>query len=406
MTGWRLSLALPALLLPLSAPAEEVPPSVRTAAACAPVGTAASGRSPRVVAMPAIDASMPRKTISAPGDRVALDRTEGTALAPGDRLVVRRPMRFAGAPEAQHTIGWLRVTEVTAAGTVAQVETACTAIATGDIAEPGTDLILPPGATRTFVGGRLEPHRSMRVSYGTDGRSAQADRDFVLADRDDQPVAIGERYAAFHRGVKVEGDARPVAEAVVVAVFPRQALLRVTQVHDAVFAGDRFVLRAGASDPGSRDTAQATAAPTPVAEAPARLVEAGSAPDRQGARPPDAATAGRRVVFEDVLFALNRDTLRPEARRILDGAVVSLQNDPTLRVRIEGHTCDLGTAEYNLALGQRRADAVRAYLVMSGVAEHRLTTVSVGEEQPAHDNATKAGRQRNRRAVLSVNLHR
>ena len=62
-------------------------------------------------------------------------------------------------------------------------------------------------------------------------------------------------------------------------------------------------------------------------------------------------------------FDFDRYSLRPEATRVLDEAVAALQENPTLRVEIEGHTCNIGTAEYNLALGDRRANAVRDYLV-------------------------------------------
>ena len=99
-------------------------------------------------------------------------------------------------------------------------------------------------------------------------------------------------------------------------------------------------------------------------------------------------------------------TLRPEATRVLDEAVMALQQDPTLRIQIEGHTCNIGTAEYNLALGDRRAGSVRDYLLSRGVAANRLTTVSYGEERPRHDNSREETRRLNRRASLVVNLQK
>jgi outer membrane protein OmpA-like peptidoglycan-associated protein len=74
----------------------------------------------------------------------------------------------------------------------------------------------------------------------------------------------------------------------------------------------------------------------------------------------------KTYTFEDVHFDFDRYTLRPEATRVLDEAVAALREDPTLRVTIEGHTCNIGTAEYNLALGDRRANAVKDYLVSRG----------------------------------------
>jgi peptidoglycan-associated lipoprotein len=112
----------------------------------------------------------------------------------------------------------------------------------------------------------------------------------------------------------------------------------------------------------------------------------------------------RNYTFEDVYFDFDRYTLRPEATRILDEAVNALRETPTLRVEIEGHTCSIGTAEYNLALGNRRATAVKDYLVSRGVTEDRLRTVSYGEERPKYDNAREETRRLNRRAALVVNL--
>ena len=91
---------------------------------------------------------------------------------------------------------------------------------------------------------------------------------------------------------------------------------------------------------------------------------------------------------------------------MLDEAVTALRDDPTLRVNIEGHTCNIGTAEYNLALGDRRANAVKDYLVSRGVTADRLQTVSYGEERPKYDNAREETRRLNRRAALVVNLQR
>jgi peptidoglycan-associated lipoprotein len=112
----------------------------------------------------------------------------------------------------------------------------------------------------------------------------------------------------------------------------------------------------------------------------------------------------RNYTFEDVYFDFDRYTLRPEATRILDEAVTALRETPTLRVEIEGHTCNIGTAEYNLALGNRRATAVKDYLVSRGITEDRLRTVSYGEERPKYDNAREETRRLNRRAALVVNL--
>jgi outer membrane protein OmpA-like peptidoglycan-associated protein len=110
------------------------------------------------------------------------------------------------------------------------------------------------------------------------------------------------------------------------------------------------------------------------------------------------------IVFEDVHFDFDRYSLRPEAVRTLDEAVRVLQQNPTVKVEIEGHTCNIGTAEYNLALGERRANSVRDYLVSRGIGADRLHTISYGEERPKYDNAREETRRLNRRAALTVRL--
>jgi len=122
----------------------------------------------------------------------------------------------------------------------------------------------------------------------------------------------------------------------------------------------------------------------------------------QVVRPPAAAP----IVFEDVHFDFDRYSLRPEAVRTLDEAVRVLQQNPDVRVEIEGHTCNIGTAEYNLALGERRANSVKDYLVSRGISADRFRTISYGEERPKYDNAREETRRLNRRAALVVRLVR
>ena len=112
------------------------------------------------------------------------------------------------------------------------------------------------------------------------------------------------------------------------------------------------------------------------------------------------------IVFEDVHFDFDRYSLRPEALRTLDEAVRVLQQNPDVHVEIEGHTCNIGTAEYNLALGERRANSVKDYLVSRGIGADRFRTISYGEERPKYDNSREETRRLNRRAALLVNLVR
>jgi outer membrane protein OmpA-like peptidoglycan-associated protein len=112
----------------------------------------------------------------------------------------------------------------------------------------------------------------------------------------------------------------------------------------------------------------------------------------------------KEFVFEDVHFDFDRYSLRPEAARALDEVIRTLTENPGVRIQIEGHTCNIGTAEYNLALGERRATAVRDYLTGRNIAATRLETVSYGEERPKHDNSREETRRLNRRAALVVRV--
>jgi outer membrane protein OmpA-like peptidoglycan-associated protein len=112
----------------------------------------------------------------------------------------------------------------------------------------------------------------------------------------------------------------------------------------------------------------------------------------------------KEYTFEDVHFDFDRFTLRPDALKVLDDAIAAMKTDSTLRLTIEGHTCNIGTTEYNLALGERRAQAVRDYLASRGVDGGRLNAVSYGEERPKHDNDREETRRLNRRAALVVRL--
>jgi outer membrane protein OmpA-like peptidoglycan-associated protein len=135
-----------------------------------------------------------------------------------------------------------------------------------------------------------------------------------------------------------------------------------------------------------------------------------SVSDGRGGNASDTVTiqvirpARKEIVFEDVHFDFDRYSLRPEATRALDEAIKTLQENADLRLEIEGHTCNIGTAEYNLALGERRAAAVRQYLAGRGIGENRLRSVSYGEERPKHDNAREETRRLNRRAALVVRV--
>lgn len=104
--------------------------------------------------------------------------------------------------------------------------------------------------------------------------------------------------------------------------------------------------------------------------------------------------------FGPVHFEFDKAALTQADRDTLAVAVKFLTDNPTARIDVIGHTDNVGTEEYNIRLGSRRAMAVRAYLVNAGVAEGRITTSTRGEAEPIADNTTAEGRAMNRRAVI------
>jgi peptidoglycan-associated lipoprotein len=100
-----------------------------------------------------------------------------------------------------------------------------------------------------------------------------------------------------------------------------------------------------------------------------------------------------------VLFATDSHTIDDEARRILDSQSAWLQRNPAVRVTIEGHADERGTREYNLALGDRRANSAKNYLAARGIAASRMTTISWGKERPVAEGSDESAWAQNRRAV-------
>jgi peptidoglycan-associated lipoprotein len=118
---------------------------------------------------------------------------------------------------------------------------------------------------------------------------------------------------------------------------------------------------------------------------------------------PSGLEAARSAALaEPVHFELDRSDLTAEAQRQLEGKLAILRASPRLEIQIEGHCDERGSDEYNLALGNRRAAAVKRYLVEHGVADARIGIVSYGEERPADPGHTEEAWARNRRAEFRL----
>ncbi len=116
-----------------------------------------------------------------------------------------------------------------------------------------------------------------------------------------------------------------------------------------------------------------------------------------------------KFLFEEVLsddsmkFPIDKADLSPEATARLDAFVEKLKSDNrNVYVEVQGHTDITGPKDHNYKLGEQRAEAVRRYLNQKGVALNRIGTISYGPDAPVADNASRDGRQQNRRVVLIV----
>jgi outer membrane protein OmpA-like peptidoglycan-associated protein len=184
-----------------------------------------------------------------------------------------------------------------------------------------------------------------------------------------------------------------------------------------VEVGQTVSLRVTAQDPdgdnvrtswssplGSITDARATAAQWRAQTSPGKVVLTVTAEDGRGGTASDSVTievAALRVLA-DVQFNLDSSTLRSDALRTLTVALKTLNDEPSIRLHIEGYASPEGSPAYNKALGERRAQAVRDYLTKRGIDSSRLTITSYGEERLKYDTTQEATSALNRRAALII----
>ena len=151
--------------------------------------------------------------------------------------------------------------------------------------------------------------------------------------------------------------------------------------------------------------------PEPVAPAPAPAPSGPTYPTAPTG-PVDGGNVGAAVpgseqdfvvnVGDRVYFDLDSYAVRPEAQPRLDAQAAWLARYPQVTVRIEGNADERGTREYNLALGARRAESVRNYLIQRGVPASRIDTISFGKERPIAEGSNEAAWAQNRNARTAI----
>jgi outer membrane protein OmpA-like peptidoglycan-associated protein len=131
------------------------------------------------------------------------------------------------------------------------------------------------------------------------------------------------------------------------------------------------------------------------------------APPAPMSAPPPAAPEPARIILRGVNFDYDKSNIKSEFVPVLDEATQTLKDNPDINVRISGHTDSIGSDEYNQRLSERRAQAVKQYLVSRGIASSRLSTEGRGEREPIEANTrggrdNPEGRAMNRRAELKI----
>ena len=148
---------------------------------------------------------------------------------------------------------------------------------------------------------------------------------------------------------------------------------------------------------------------TPVVQAQKQEMKAEKTPEELEQERLEREAAERKLraekikfMYEDIYFMKGRHSLNSEARNILKRKAAWLQKNPDLKVVLEGHTDERGSKEYNFALGDLRAGAVKSFLIRQGIESPRLIAVSYGNERPIDKSKTEKGREKNRRVHFVI----
>jgi peptidoglycan-associated lipoprotein len=154
--------------------------------------------------------------------------------------------------------------------------------------------------------------------------------------------------------------------------------------------------------PQTVPTSASAAAPAPAVAVAPGSASAGTDVGRGDVLSEDVAALNRRGYLKDAFFDYDQASLRPDAREALSADAGWLKKYPSTKILIEGHCDERGTEEYNLALGDRRAAAVREYLASLGVNGARVSTVSYGKERPFCSQENESCYQENRRGHMLI----
>lgn len=291
-----------------------------------------------------------------------------------------------------------------------------------------------------FALGMTWQHRSgMLLGVGVNYRFGLEKRSEIIPGAEDTSAWGLQLRIGFHRGVRVyvppapprivaapepPAPPPPPPPAPVAAAPPpppanRQPTLKAECDPCKIEVGRAVTVRAIATDPdgdllnyawkpaaGTIADTRATTTKWVAETRPGKVLVNVTADDGRGGSVSDSVeievVAAAIVALDDVLFDFDKADLRPDGIQVLTKAVKAMNDQPSLRLRIDGNASAEGTTEHNQELSERRAQAVRSYLESQGIAGSRLNTVGFGEERPKFDNTQESTRRLNRRAGLTL----
>ncbi|HQZ46455.1 MAG TPA: OmpA family protein [Usitatibacteraceae bacterium] len=164
-------------------------------------------------------------------------------------------------------------------------------------------------------------------------------------------------------------------------------------------ASGNCVLSSGISHPDCQAKKDAPA-PKPAAPAAPSAPASPAKPAAPAAKPAPASVKQAVVIQADALFDFDKSVVRADGKKSIDEALAKLKGVDVEMVIATGHTDSVGPEAYNQKLSDRRAAAVKEYLVSKGIPASKITTLGKGESQPVATNKTKEGRQKNRRVDI------
>ncbi len=181
----------------------------------------------------------------------------------------------------------------------------------------------------------------------------------------------------------------------------KKAVVKEGAAQDQQIAADQAAKDAAARDAAAKEEADRLARERAEREAAERLARE-KASKEQAAKVEAAAVAADPV--KDIYFDYDKSNIRPDAREVLKANADYMLKNSAASIIVEGHCDERGTAEYNMALGQRRAQEAKKYLVNLGVKGSALKAISYGKERPIDPGHDEAAWAKNRRAHFAVKI--